>query len=130
MISIAGGPEKLRPHVKTHKMSAIVNIQRKMGIEKFKCSTLSEVEMVAKCGAKDDYIGHAAGWPSISGLFGLKKKYPGSDISVIADNAEVIRQLSYPGNQGSLNVGVWLDINNGMNRTGIIPGTGHLICSV
>ncbi len=75
-------------------MSAIVNMQRKMGIEKFKCSTLSEVEMVAKCGAKDITLAMQPVGPQLSGLFGLKKKYPGSDISVIADDAEVIRQLS------------------------------------
>jgi D-serine deaminase-like pyridoxal phosphate-dependent protein len=121
MISIAGKPSALRPHVKTHKMSAIVNIQRKMGIEKFKCSTLSEVEMVAKCGAKDVTLAMQPVGPQLSGLFGLKKKYPGSDISVIVDDAEVIRQLSFLAMSGSLNTGVWLDINNGMDRTGIIP---------
>ncbi len=60
--------------------------------------------------------------PQMAGLFSLKKKYPGSDISVIADDAEIIRQLSSMAMSSSLNVGVWLDINNGMDRTGIIPG--------
>jgi len=122
MISIAGGSSTLRPHVKTHKMSAIVNMQRKMGIEKFKCSTLSEVEMAAKCGAKDVTLAMQPVGPQLSGLFGLKKKYPGSDISVIADSAEVIRQLSFLAIKTSLDVGIWLDINNGMDRTGILPG--------
>jgi D-serine deaminase-like pyridoxal phosphate-dependent protein len=112
----------LRPHVKTHKMSAIVNMQRKLGIEKFKCSTLSEVEMVAKCGAKDITLAMQPVGPMTLGLFGLIKKYPGSDISVIADDAEVIRQLSAMAVSGSLNLGVWLDINNGMDRTGVVPG--------
>jgi D-serine deaminase-like pyridoxal phosphate-dependent protein len=79
--------------------------------------------MVAKCGAKDVTLAMQPVGPQLSGLFGLKKKYPGSDISVIADNAEVIRHLSYLAMQGSLDVGVWLDINNGMNRTGVLPGT-------
>jgi D-serine deaminase-like pyridoxal phosphate-dependent protein len=122
MISIAGGPSTLRPHVKTHKMSAIVNMQRKMGIEKFKCSTLSEVEMAVKCGAEDVTLAMQPVGPQMAGLFNLKKKYTGSDISVIADDAEVIRQLSSMAMSGSLNVGVWLDINNGMDRTGVIPG--------
>lgn len=122
MISIAGDASSLRPHVKTHKMSAIVTLQRKLGIEKFKCSTLAEVEMVAKCGAKDITLAMQPVGPMMAGLFGLIKKYPGSDISVIADDAGVIRHLSSLAASASLNVGVWLDINNGMNRTGIVPG--------
>jgi D-serine deaminase-like pyridoxal phosphate-dependent protein len=57
----------------------------------------------------------------MSGLFSLKKKYPASDISVIADDLEIICQLSSLAMSGSMNIGVWLDINNGMDRTGIIP---------
>jgi D-serine deaminase-like pyridoxal phosphate-dependent protein len=122
MISIARGPSTLRPHIKTHKMSAIVNMQRRMGIEKFKCSTLSEVEMAATCGAKDVALAMQPVGPQISGLFSLKKKYPGSDISVIADDVEIIRQLSSFAVSDSQTIGVWLDINNGMDRTGITPG--------
>ncbi len=122
MISIAGGPSMLRPHVKTHKMSAIVNLQRKMGIEKFKCSTLSEVEMTVKCGAKDVTLAMQPVGPQLPGLFALKRKYPGSDISVIADDAEILLQLSSLAVTGSMNLGVWLDINNGMDRTGVLPG--------
>jgi D-serine deaminase-like pyridoxal phosphate-dependent protein len=121
MISIAGGASTLRPHVKTHKMSAIINMQRKMGIEKFKCSTLSEVEMVAKCGGKDITLAMQPVGPQMPGLFSLKNKYPGSDISAIADDAEIIRSLSALAVSDGLNVGVWLDINNGMDRTGILP---------
>lgn len=134
MISIAGGPGKLRPHVKTHKMSAIVNLQRKMGIEKFKCSTLSEVEMTVKCGARDVTLAMQPVGPQMAGLFGLKKKYPASDISLIADDAEIIRQLSYMAVSGSMDVGVWLDINNGMDRTGVTPGKAldlyRMICEL
>ncbi len=134
MISVAGGPEKLRPHVKTHKMSAIVNMQRKMGIEKFKCSTLSEVEMAVKCGAKDVTLAMQPAGPQMAGLFNLKKKYPGSDISVIADDAGIIHQLSSMAMSESLNVGVWLDINNGMDRTGILPskafGLYRMMCEL
>jgi D-serine deaminase-like pyridoxal phosphate-dependent protein len=122
MISIAGTPSALRPHVKTHKMPAIVNMQRRLGIEKFKCSTLSEVEMAAKCGAKEITLAMQPVGPQITGLFGLVKKYPAPDISVIADDVEIIRQLSSMAVTGALKMGVWLDINNGMNRTGIIPG--------
>src|SRR5664280_129640 len=53
MIEIAGDVDRLRPHVKTHKMSEIIKLQMKYGIYKFKCATISETEMVARCGASD-----------------------------------------------------------------------------
>ena len=48
MIRYAGGPERLRPHVKTHKMAEIAQLQVAAGIDKFKCSTLAEAEMLAR----------------------------------------------------------------------------------
>ena len=53
MIEIAGGTESLRPHIKTHKMSEIIKMQIDNGINKFKCATINEAELLAKTGAKD-----------------------------------------------------------------------------
>ena len=53
MIEMAGSPEKLRPHVKTYKMSQIVEMQQRHGISKFKCATISEAEMLGNIGVKD-----------------------------------------------------------------------------
>ena len=52
-LEMAGGPERLRPHVKTHKTREIVGMQLDMGITKHKCATLAEAEMLAGCGAPD-----------------------------------------------------------------------------
>ena len=122
MISLAGSADRLRPHVKTHKMSAIVRLKMKHHISKFKCSTLAEVEMAAQCGGSDILLAMQPAGPQISSYFLLQQRYPNSRISVIADHADVIRQLS---DQAAFNrqvAGVWLDINNGMNRTGVKPG--------
>ncbi|HKD38228.1 MAG TPA: alanine racemase, partial [Pirellulales bacterium] len=45
MISLAGRPQRLRPHIKTHKMSAVMRMQLAAGIDKCKCATLAEAEM-------------------------------------------------------------------------------------
>jgi hypothetical protein len=37
MVEIAGGPERLRPHVKTHKTRAAHPTAARLGITKFKC---------------------------------------------------------------------------------------------
>jgi D-serine deaminase-like pyridoxal phosphate-dependent protein len=47
MLEIAGGPDRLCPHVKTHKLGPLVQRQMELGITKFKCATIAEAEMVA-----------------------------------------------------------------------------------
>ena len=47
MIKMVKNPERLRPHIKTHKMAEIIEIQMKMGIQKFKCATIAEAELLA-----------------------------------------------------------------------------------
>ena len=122
IIEIAGGTERLRPHVKTHKMSEIIRLQMNAGIKKFKCATISEAEMVARCGASDILLAIQPVGPNIERFFKLKKEFNDSTISCIADNEEIIIQLSDMARKTQLETNVWLDINNGMNRTGVVPG--------
>jgi D-serine deaminase-like pyridoxal phosphate-dependent protein len=122
MVKIAGHPDRLRPHVKTHKMPDIIRLQIKYGINKFKCATISETEMVAKCGAADILLAMQPVGPNLERFFKLKQEFKNSKISCIADNEDVIVHLSDMARSTGLETHVWLDINNGMNRTGISPG--------
>ena len=45
-IEIARGPERLRPHVKTHKCPNLVKEQMRAGVRKFKCAVLPEAQML------------------------------------------------------------------------------------
>ena len=121
MIRIAGSTDKLRPHVKTHKMSEIVRLQMKHGINKFKCATISETEMVARCGADDILLAMQPVGPNIGRFLRLKKTFPKANISCIADDENVIRNLSAMAVENDIEINIWLDINNGMNRTGVTP---------
>ena len=122
MLEIAGDPAMLRPHVKTHKMPEIVRLQIKYGINKFKCATIAEAEMTAASGAKDVLLAYQPVGPNIRRFFELKKKFPGTKISCIADCEDVIKQLSINAVGDRAETSVWLDINVGMKRTGIAPG--------
>ena len=57
MIDIAGGAARLWPHIKTHKMAEVVQMQIEAGIDRFKCATIAEAEMAAKAGAKTVGLG-------------------------------------------------------------------------
>jgi D-serine deaminase-like pyridoxal phosphate-dependent protein len=103
-------------------MSEIIRLQMKHGIFKFKCATIAEVEMVARCGAKDILLAIQPVGPNLGRFFQLKQLFHESKISCIADSEEIIRQLSQMACQTDIETHIWLDINNGMNRSGIIPG--------
>jgi D-serine deaminase-like pyridoxal phosphate-dependent protein len=122
MIKICGSVNRIRPHVKTHKIPEIIRLQMKYGIYKFKCATISEAEMVAKCGASDVLLAYQPVGPNIERYFRLQQKFSDTKISCIADSRVVIKQLSDAALRNCMEARVWIDINNGMNRTGIIPG--------
>lgn len=124
MIAVAGDAGRLRPHVKTHKMPHIIRLQIKHGITKFKCATIAEAEMTAGCGAPDVLLAYQPAGPNVKRFFSLVKKFPGTKFSCIADSEEVIVSLSENAVSRNLELPVWLDINVGMNRTGIAPGSG------
>ena len=127
MISIAGGVNRLRPHVKTHKMAEIIRLQIDAGINKFKCATISETEMVAGCGAKDILLAMQPVGPNIPRFFRLRQEFPDTRISCISDSGDIALQLSEMSVSTGLETHVWMDINNGMNRTGIQPGEDAVI---
>ena len=41
-IEISGDPDRLRPHIKTHKCAQVVRMHLKAGVRKFKCATIAE----------------------------------------------------------------------------------------
>src|SRR5258708_33345683 len=53
MVAIAGGVERLRPHIKTHKLPEILRLHQALGITKFKCATIGEAETAGPSGAPD-----------------------------------------------------------------------------
>ncbi len=123
MIAIAGGTENLRPHIKTHKIAEIVNLQLKYGINKYKCATIAEAELLASCGAEDILLAVQPVGVNINRFFALIEKYPKSNFSTIVDNQVTVDEICKIGASKNKKASVWLDLNNGMNRTGIIPDT-------
>jgi D-serine deaminase-like pyridoxal phosphate-dependent protein len=124
MIRIAGNAGRLRPHVKTHKTPEIVRLQLKHGIRRFKCSTIAEAEMAAAAGAPDVLLAMQPVGPAIARFFALQRAFPGTFFSAIVDSEEVIRAIAGAAAGAGMNACLWLDVNSGMNRTGVAPGAG------
>lgn len=118
-IAIAGSAERLWPHVKTHKMAEMIHLQMEMGITRFKCATIAEAEMAAACGAGDVMIAYPLVGPNISRFLWLQKAFPSIRFYAMGDDQKQLALLS----EASLSFGVttrtFLDVNMGMDRTGV-----------
>lgn len=122
MLQIAGRAERLRTHVKTHKLAEVVRMQLAHGITKFKCATIAEAEMTAGCGATDVLLAYQPVGPAVGRLIQLAKAFPKTKFSAIADDAEALRNLSDAIAGAGLVLEVLLDIDCGMHRSGVAPG--------
>ncbi len=117
MLSIAGSADRLRPHVKTYKCKEVVRLQIDAGINKFKCATLVEAEMVAECGAKDVLLAYPLVGPNQKRFLQLMDQYPETQFSVLVDHEDQIAGWkSLTGNQNTIHI--FIDLDAGMHRTG------------
>jgi D-serine deaminase-like pyridoxal phosphate-dependent protein len=122
MISVAGAPERLRPHVKTHKLEQVVKAQTAAGITKFKCATIAEAEMTAGAGACEVMLAHQPVGPNIGRLLELQRRFPTTKFATITDAESVIQRLSAACTSAGTTLEVFLDLDCGMHRTGVVPG--------
>ncbi|MDQ7949911.1 MAG: D-TA family PLP-dependent enzyme [Pedobacter sp.] len=112
--------KRLRPHVKTHKSMAVTKLMMDMGIQKFKCATIAEAEMLAMADAKDILLAYQPVGPKIDRLIALIKKYPNSSFSCLIDNQDSANAIAEKATIHQIQIPVYIDLNVGMNRTGIM----------
>ncbi len=122
MIARAGGAARLRPHIKTHKMPAVIRLKIAAGITKFKCSTIAEAEMAAESGAPDVLLAYQPVGPNARRLARLVEKFPATRFSTVVDDPAATRALAVEMAATGRKIDVLLDLDVGMHRTGIAPG--------
>ena len=122
MISIAGGSDRLQPHVKTHKMAEVVRLKMEAGITRFKCATIAEVEMVAACGAGEALLANQPVGPQAERLAAVAERYPDTRLGACVDDLTVAGRLSRVFGGGGKTVDLYVDLDVGMERTGIAVG--------
>jgi len=131
MIAIAGDVQRIRPHVKTHKMAEVVRLQVKHGISKFKCATLAEVALVAANGGGDILLAYPLQGPGTQLFLDLVRQYPDVEFAVCVDSILSYRQLVDRAESNGVRLRVFVDLDNGMHRTGIEPSqAGELIDNI
>nr|WKN38329.1 D-TA family PLP-dependent enzyme [Tunicatimonas sp. TK19036] len=119
--SMIDDPARLRPHVKTHKTKEATLMMMEAGINKFKCATIAEAEMLGSCEAPDVLLAYQPVGPKLLRFIQLIKQYPKTKYSCLTDHAQVAQHISEIAQQHDVTIPLFIDLNIGMNRTGIAP---------
>jgi len=119
---VNGKASNLMPHVKTNKMSEVIKRMVALGIKNFKASTIAEAEITARAGAEHILIAHQLVGPKIERFLSLIAQFPEVTFSTILDNMESLQLLNRLAIEKKLVVDFYIDINSGMNRSGIALG--------
>jgi D-serine deaminase-like pyridoxal phosphate-dependent protein len=113
---------RLRPHVKTHKTKEVSLLLFEAGITKFKCATIAEAEMLGSIKAPDVLLAYQPVGPKVQRLIQLIKNYPDTQFSCLVDDLSAAKYIATKAKEESIIIPVYIDLNIGMNRTGIAPG--------
>src|SRR5262249_44633867 len=93
-VALAGRPDRLRPHCKTHKTREVIGLLLEAGVTKHKCATLAEAEMLADCGVRDVVLAYPIVGPNCRRLAALLARFPDCRFTVLADHPAAARTLS------------------------------------
>src|SRR5215471_12284686 len=110
---LGGDANRWRVHIKTAKLGFTLRMLVEHGVRNFKCATTLELLVACRSGAEDVLFAYPAVGANVRRVREIADQFPEVRISVLAENEEQVRQ--WRGGQ----VGVFLDINPGMNRTGV-----------
>jgi D-serine deaminase-like pyridoxal phosphate-dependent protein len=120
-IDVIGDTNRLRPHVKTHKMAEVIGLHVTRGVTRFKAATIAEAEMTANAGAADVLLAYQPVGPNVQRVVALMRKFPATRFGVVVDEAQTIDALETAAAAAGLVLDVWLDVDCGMHRTGTAP---------
>ena len=113
-----GDANRWRVHLKTAKLAFTVRRMIERGVRHFKCATTLELLVACQCGAADVLVAYPVVGANTERVRQISEQFPRVRVSVLVENEAQARQW-----RGS-RLGVFVDINPGMDRTGIDEGHG------
>lgn len=107
----------LRPHVKTHKLPELADVQMRAGAVGITCQKLGEAEVMAAAGLADILLSFPlVGDAKVECLVALAREVT---MSVVGDSEAVVRGLSAGLAREGLEVAFLVECDTGFGRTGV-----------
>jgi D-serine deaminase-like pyridoxal phosphate-dependent protein len=123
-----GDPSRWRPHLKTTKIEAVWRELVRAGLTCFKCATTREAALMLKVLRAADVRGdllvaypHVG--PARAQLGALARAHPEASLSLLCEEAEDVTAIPSE-------LGLFVDVNPGMDRTGLDPAGGERIAAI
>ena len=110
---LAGDTNRWRPHLKTAKLGFIMRRLVERGITQAKCSTTLELAAACEAGMKDVLMAYPVVGANANRVRDLADDYSDVQVSVLVENR--VQAAAWSGSR----VGIFIDVNPGMDRTGI-----------
>ncbi len=107
-------PARWRPHLKTAKLGYTMRRLAAHGVRQAKCATTLELETACEAGFEDVLLAYPAPAATAGAVREIAPQYPGVTISVLVEDPSMLAQW-----RGTA-VGMFIDLNSGMNRTGML----------
>ena len=112
---------RLRPHTKTHKVPAVGRRQLDSGAVGLTVAKVGEAEVMLGANPPDLLLAYPVlGRAKLQRLMQVAKK---TRLTVALDSMVVARQLSEAAREAQIEVGVLAEVDAGLNRVGVSPGT-------
>ncbi|MFN7945918.1 MAG: D-TA family PLP-dependent enzyme [Blastocatellia bacterium] len=110
---LGNDPNRWRPHVKTAKLGLVMRRLIERGVTQVKCATTLELQTACEAGAQDVLVAYPHMGANARRVRELAEQFSDRRISALVESPEQIR--AWTGSRISL----FIDINGGMDRTGI-----------
>jgi D-serine deaminase-like pyridoxal phosphate-dependent protein len=120
----------LRPHSKTHKSAWIAHRQIELGSAGVTVAKVSEGEALVAAGIPDVFVAYPIVTPiKLQRLFDLAEN---ATVSTLVEDLDGARCLSKTATERGTTIGVWVDVDTGLDRIGatIGPSLAELVTSV
>jgi len=118
---LGGHAHRWRAHIKTAKLNYTLRGLIDRGVHHFKCATSLELLQACRAGAIDVLVAYPLMGANAHRVREIKNQNPQVRISVLAENEAQVHQWR------GTDIGIFLDINPGMNRTGIEQSSRQLV---
>ncbi len=112
-VDLLGDASRWRPHVKTAKLAYTMRRMVELGVTQCKCATTTELSTACEAGMRDVVLAYSMVGANARRVREIAARYPQTRLSVLVETAE--QAAAWEGSP----LGIFVDVNPGMNRTGV-----------
>lgn len=112
-LRVLGDVNRWRPHIKTVKLAYVIRRLVDYGVENMKCATTLELLTACEAGARDVLLAYPLPAPAAARTIDIAAAFPNTTISALIENPSQISLWA------GTSTGLFIDLNSGMNRTGM-----------